>query len=335
LQYLYTGWDYYGGQLAQGNQVTIGNPDLEPVTTTAYEVGFGQQIGLNSSLNITAYYKEIRDLIVLKNRIDAKPNVYPQYQNGDFGTVKGVSLNFRMRRTQRITANLNYTLQWARGTGSTAGTSFYITWIGTEYYPTFVAPLDYDQRHTISANVDFRTNPDDGPMLFGSHIFGDVGLNLLAQIGSGFPFTPKKIGETVFTARFSTAFPTAATNSHYTNWTYDLGLRLDKTIRISKMDFNVYLWITNLLDSKIPFNRRNDRGQDYFERSLADIGSGIYEATGRPDDNGFLDTVEGQKWAADNGGERAAAMYRARINMPQNWQAPRQIRFGVRFNINP
>ena len=334
LQYLYTGWDVIGGQLAQGNQVTVGNPDLKPVKTTAYEVGFGQQLGLNASFNVTAYYKEIRDLLVLKNRTGATPKVYAQYQNGDYGTVKGLSFNFRLRRIERISANVNYSLQWAKGTGSTAGSSFYITWIGDEYYPTFVFPLDYDQRHTLSANVDFRTNPDDGPMIGGIYPFGNMGVNLLATAGSGFPYTPKRIGDTVFAARFSTAFPVAATNSAYTDWTYNLDIRMDKTIKLGKTDINVYLWVINLLGAKNPFQRRSDRGQDYFEGGQ-DGGFGVYEATGRVDDNGWLDTIEGQQWVQDNGGANAEALYRAYINDPRSWESPRQIRLGLRFNITP
>jgi len=326
LQYLYTGWDFFAGQLSQGNQVTVGNPDLKPVKTTSYEIGIGQQLGMNASLSITAYYKEIRDLIVLKNRTGAAPFVYPQYQNGDYGAVKGLSFTFRLRRTERVAANVNYTLQYARGTGSTSDSDFYITWIGNEYYPTFLAPLDYDQRHTLSGNVDFRLQPNDGPVLFGTHPFGNMGLNVLAQFGSGFPYTPKRIGDTVFGARFLTAFPVAATNSVYSNWSHHISLRLNKTLDYSGMQFDVYLWVVNVLGSKQPFNRKNNQEEYLY---------GLYEATGRPDDNGWLNTPEGQKWIEDNHGERAEALYRARINNPYNWDEPRQIRLGVRFNVTP
>ena len=64
-------------------------------------------------------------------------------------------------------------------------------------------------------------------------------------------------------------------------------------------------------------------------------GAGIYEATGRADDNGWLDTIEGQKWMDDNGGARAETMYRSRINDPRSWETPRQIRLGLRFDIRP
>ncbi len=326
LQYLYTGWDFFAGQLSQGNQVTVGNPDLKPVNTVSYEIGIGQQLGMNASLSITAYYKEISNLIVLKNRVNADPFVYPQYQNGDYGAVKGVSLNFRLRRTERVAGNVNYTLQYARGTGSTSDSDFYITWIGNEYYPTFLAPLDYDQRHTISVNVDFRFKPNDGPQLMGHYPFGNMGLNVLAQLGSGFPYTPKRVGDTVFGARFLTAFPVGATNSAYTNWSHSISLRLNKTVNLGNVQFDAYVWVLNVLGSKLPFNRKNNQN---------DFTSGIYEATGRPDDNGWLSTPEGQKWVEDHHGERAEALYRARVNNPYNWEAPRQIRLGLRFNINP
>ncbi len=326
LQFLYTGWDYYAGQLLQGNYVDIGNPDLGPVKTTSYEIGIGQQLGLNSSLSATAYYKEIKDLVVLKNRVNAAPSTYAQYQNGDYGTVKGLSLTYKLRRTNRVAANVSYTMQWAKGTGSTSSSNFYVAWIGDEYYPIFVSPLDYDQRHTLSLNVDFRTNPEDGPEFMGMRPLGNVGLNVLANAGSGFPYTPKRIADTVFQARNSTAYPIAGTNSAYTNWTHNINVRLDKKLNVAGVDFNVYLWVLNLLDSKQPFNRKNDRWN---------YTNGIYEATGQPDDNGWLNTNEGQKWVESNGGERAADLYQAFINSPENRDSPRQVRLGLRFNITP
>ncbi len=325
LQFLYTGWDYYAGQLLQGNQVNIGNPDLKPIKTTSYEVGIGQQLSENSSLSITAYYKEITDNVVLKNRVGANPVTYPQYQNGDYGNVKGLSFTYKLRRINRISGNISYTLQYASGTGSTSDSNFYITWIGQDsYYPIFVAPLDYDQRHTISANIDIVTKSDDGPTLMGYHIFGDMVFNVLMEIGSGFPYTPKKIADTIYLARFSTAYPVGATNSAYTNWTHNIDLKIVKKIDVPAVDLQVYVWVLNLLGSKQPFNRKIDRWN---------YTSGIYEATGSPDDNGWLSTTEGQRWVQANGGQRAIDMYQAYVNFPDNWNSPRQIRVGLRVGL--
>lgn len=310
LQYLYTGWTVYAANMTQGNQVEVNNPDLKPTQTISYEIGVGQQLGNNSSLSITAYYKEITDNIVLRNRVGAKPRVYAQFQNGDYGNVKGLSFTYKLRPTNGLSANVNYTLQYAQGTGSTSSNNFYITWIGNDYYPVFIYPLDFDQRHTLSVNLDYRRN--------------NWGVNVLAQAGSGFPYTPKRIADTVFGATYQTAFPVAGTNSAYTNWTSNINLRVDRSFKLAGVDMNVYLWVLNLLGTKQPFNRKND---------LQSYGSGIYEATGRPDDNGWLATDEGQKWIEANNGIRAEELYRARTNMPDNWDSPRQIRLGLRFGI--
>ena len=40
------------------------------------------------------------------------------YQNIDFGTVKGFSTSYDLRRTGRVQMTTNYTLQFADGTGS-------------------------------------------------------------------------------------------------------------------------------------------------------------------------------------------------------------------------
>jgi len=313
LRFLYTGWTYYAAQLVQGNQVDIGNPALEPIRTTSYEVGIAQQLTNSSSLSITAYYKEITNHVVLKNRQNASPSTYAQYQNGDYGKVKGMSFTYKLRPTGGLTANVNYTLQFAQGTGSTSASNFYVTWIGNEYYPIFVAPLSYDQRHTLSANLDYR--------------FNKWGANLLFNAGSGFPYTPKRVEDTIYQATFSTAYPVGGVNSVYTDWTYNLDLRLDRDIELAGVNFNIYLWVMNLLDTKQPFNRKDTRS------GSMGYTSGIYEATGRPDTNGWLETDRGQAWIESNGGQRAAEMYRSFINDPENWQAPRQVRLGLRFSL--
>jgi outer membrane receptor protein involved in Fe transport len=337
LAFLYTGWDFLAGQILQGNQVDIGNPDLKPTKTTQYEIGLSQQVGENASLDVSAFYKEIRDLVILRNRYLADPNTYPQYQNGDYGSVKGLSVNFDLRRVDRVSAHASYTLQFAGGTGSQAGSDWFITWISRAggYYPTHIAPLDFDQRHTGSLNLDFRTKPGDGPVLWGGHPFGKMGLNLNWHFGSGMPYTPKRIADTIFQADFSTAFPVGAVNSAYTDWTHQLDMKLDKSFAVAGVDFDVYVWVVNLLGTENPFTRKYNRGPDYGQQIWDTDYLGIFESTGLADDNGWLSTAEGQTWVENNGGAPAEAQYRAYINHPYNWGTPRQIRVGMRFDFNP
>lgn len=304
LDRLYIAYTDFANNLQAGNFTTSENPELRPVRTTAYEVGFRQQIGDNAALDVTAYYKELRDLVQARN-IQAQPVAYAAFVNGDYGTVKGVSATFQLRRTKRVAMSAQYTLQFAGGTGSAANDAFAINWLGNPpVYPTFVAPLDFDQRHTGAINFDFRTTATD--------VVGRAGLNLLLTFHSGRPYTPGQMRSAVFaTGPSAQNQPVAAINSATMPFFINLDAKLDKSFTVGNVDFNVYLWVINLLDNE---GVRN-----------------VYEQNGEPDTDGWLQTPQGEAFAAQ--APSAASFYRARVNSPFNFEEPRQYRLGVRFNI--
>jgi hypothetical protein len=308
LQNLYTGWDNLANQVVAGNQVNLANPELKPTKTTSYEVGFRQQLGDNAAIDVAAFYKETRDLIVLESLNDARPVPYDRFTNGDFGTVKGFSLKFDLRRTNRLASNIAYTFQQAGGTGSAAGTTFFVGWLGGTR-PTFVSPTDFDQRHSGSVNFDLQFLPSDGAIL------RDLNLNLLFTFGSGFPYTPRNVGDTVLGPGFATAFPRGAINSATGPWQSQLDLRLTKGFRIGAMDFDIFLWGVNIL------------GTENWDTTA------IFGATGSNSDNGYLDSPDGQNWIRENGGEPAANLYNLRQDVPGSWSVPRQWRLGLRFDL--
>jgi outer membrane receptor protein involved in Fe transport len=306
----------FANNLQAGNFTISGNPNLAPVKTTQYELGFRQQIGDNIAFNITAYYKELRDLIQLQQVFpspDAAHGQYTAYANGDYGTVKGLSFSFDLRRTQRVAARASYTLQFAGATGSNATTGARIAWLGGNTI-TFVSPTDFDQRHTGSVNVDIRTRADDGPLFLNGHPLGNVGLNLLFTFGSGLPYTPRR--PPIVSAIFATGpsavnRPGAPINSAHMPWTYNMDVRLDKRFEVGGIEFDAYLWVINLLNAKNV--------------------QAVFTTTGDAANDGWLATPEGRTWAKDN--PIAANFYLPRIQDPFRWGAPRQYRFGLRFTI--
>jgi hypothetical protein len=244
----------------------------------------------------------------------ARPTAYALFINGDFGNVKGFSFDFQLRRTARVMATANYTLQWANGTGSDPTTQRNIAWQNPTERPTYVSPLDYDQRNTGSINVDFRTLPEDGPELFGVRPLGELGINVWWTYGSGLAYTPM----TVISIPFATTgarFPVAAINTSHRPATSSVNLRIDKKIRIGtsigSFDLTPYIWVINLL------NTENVQT--------------VYNATGEPDDDGWFNTLEGQTWAAAQ--PTAAQWYYYRNADPERWAEPRQIRLGLRIDF--
>jgi len=313
LDRLFIGYTGFANRLQAGNFVTLNNPLLKPIKTTAFEVGFRQQLGNNAALNITAYYKELRDLIQARN-LNINQTTFATFINGDYGTVKGVSMTFELRRTQHVSAFASYTLQFAGGTGSASNDAFAINWLGNPpVYPTFVAPLSFDQRHTGSVNVDFRTVAGEGPRFLGGHPFGRFGANLLFTFGSGRPYTPGQMRSAVFgSGPAAQNRPQAAINSSYTPFTSQLDFKVDKSFEVGGVDFNVYFWAINILNTK---NVRS-----------------VYEQSGEPNTDGYLESDPGKSDIARLG-PNFVSYYDARVNNPNNYDLPRQYRLGLQFNL--
>ena len=177
--------------LAYKTATTVNNPDLKSQKTTNYEVGFKQALSSSSALTINAFYREMRDMMQYTRVAYAFPKEYYTWGNIDFGTVKGLSLAYEMRRTKNVRLNANYTLQFADGSGSSDVTGVNI--VNSEQ-PNLRAtlPLDYDQRHNLTASMDYRYGSGksyNGPLINGKQIFANAGVNLVATVGSGTPYS--------------------------------------------------------------------------------------------------------------------------------------------------
>ncbi|MCK5454730.1 MAG: hypothetical protein KAJ16_10230, partial [Calditrichia bacterium] len=299
---------------------------LEPVRTTSYEIGFRQQISKVAAFDITGFYRNIKgqvQLTVQESEPGAAIEDYGRYINGDFATSKGLELRLTLRRIQRLQAKVNYTLTQAEGTaswpwGHTASTV-------ERSRKTVIYPLAYSQPHRGSVNLDYRFAKDDG-----GPILEQLGLNLLFRFSSGHPYThvePTPSTRNPFYAGIEMnewvnqrAEPVHASN---TPWNFTIDMRIDKTISLfNQLQLNLYLRVTNLLNSKNTIN--------------------VYNITGDAYDDGFLSNREISQSTIDaSGGERYIAMYKA-INLvngqaywdwtrKQLYDHPRQIFLGIKL----
>jgi outer membrane receptor protein involved in Fe transport len=308
LENLYTSYGYleYKAKVG-GYYYPFGNPDLAPETTTAYEVGFTQQLASNARLDVTAFYKNVQDLVQVES-IRSSPNSYTTFRNTDYGTIKGVDFAFDMRRTENTTATVNYTFSYANGTGSVSNTQRNIAWTGG-IPPKQTSALDFDQRHKISLNVDWRLGRGQGPVLGSLHPLEDFGFNILVNMGSGTPYTPTKPYDEVTLAAVNIE-PAGPINSRYGPWTYRVDLKADRTINAGGLNVNAYIWVLNVLNRKNPAN--------------------VYTSSGVSDETG---------WLSNPVGERAysTAELRERYNLaqsnPNNYDVPRMVRFGLKTSF--
>src|SRR5690606_36072183 len=99
--------------------------------------------------DITAFYKDINgQLVYAFQPVVAGASVaqYPVYENQDFATTKGLEFSLKIRRIERVRAEINYTYSDSRGTNSFAASAFGSVQVNNAV-PTVIIPLDYDQTH--------------------------------------------------------------------------------------------------------------------------------------------------------------------------------------------
>ncbi|MCK4447363.1 MAG: TonB-dependent receptor, partial [Candidatus Marinimicrobia bacterium] len=303
---------------------------LDPIRTTSYEIGLRRQIAENVAFDVCAFYKNVKGLVEtikqLPSPTSAIPGYYDRFENGDFQTTKGLEFRLTLRRMNRLSGQINYTLTDAEGTASNS-TSNHGALYNNTILPTTINPLDFSQTHVGSINLDYRFGKDDG-----GPILEQMGVNLLFNFSSGHPFTyvyvPPGGQVDPFTAGVDYMWDTRwrfaeeAVGSSTTPWTSTTDLRLDKSIDIGPIKATAYLIVNNL------FNRKNVVN--------------VYERTGNASDDGFIsDPNNSATTVAGYGGQDYIDMYNA-INI-ENGQAywwdvgrelygtPRQIFFGIKI----
>jgi len=316
LVQLYVGYDYYEYKVTSGGYYyPIGNPNLRPERTTAYEIGMSQSFGDNTTLDINAFYKDILDQIQVYNQA-ASPRNYSSFKNSDYGTVKGLEFNLTQRAQNNIAFGVKYTLQYANGTGSFANTARNSAWTN-DNAPKQPASLEYDQRHSLIGNIDWRMGEQEGPAFAGGHPFENFSFNVLLYAGSGLPYSPQGVYNEVTLASV-TPTPTDVRNSVYMPWTSTIDFKAKKSFALGRYTIAPYIQVNNLL------NRDN---------VIA-----VYESTGRPNTTGWLSTEEGEAFSetfaeADASGLNGEQKYNLKENNPLNYGPPRQIFFGLQLSF--
>jgi hypothetical protein len=296
------------------NQDVVNNPNLKPEKTIDYELGFQQKLSNTSSIKLSAFYREMRDMAQVQYIYGAYPTKYMTYTNIDFGTVKGFTVSYDLRRTGNVTLRANYTLQFANGTGSNAETSRALIQTGQPNLRTSI-PLDFDQRHAFVANIDYRYGNGrnyNGPKMFGYDVLQNTGLNIVLNYGTGSPYSKRDVNTQLLVGSINGSRKPARTTINV-RFDRDFELKFGKEGK-AKAGLNVYVDINNILNTMNVIN--------------------VYQQTGNPDDDGFLANAKNQSVINSlNDPESFRNYYSMWINYPYNYSVPRTIRLGVQMTF--
>ena len=309
--------------LETGNVGWVNNPDLQPEKTIDYELGFQQVLNKRSSLKISGFYREMRNQVALVNKIGAYPQTYTTWGNIDFGTVKGLTVAYDLRRSGNITMRASYTLQFADGTGSNPTAAANLIASDAPNLRT-IYPYSYDQRHQIITTLDYRYGEGkdyNGPMVGGKQILKNMGANLVGNFASGTPYSRQ---ERITGAALITSPNPVLEGEPFGSrkpWQFRADLQIDKNIILKFGDekkksanMNIYLLVLNLFDTRNILN--------------------VYRATGNVNDDGYLNAAAFQNSISTQNDENAFRYYYAmKADNPYNYGIPRQIRLGCKIDF--
>ncbi len=288
------------------------NGALKAEETLQYEIGFRQMFNNVAAINLTAFYKNIKGLVnVQSHQFQRIPGgeihtaIYPE--NADFGTTKGLAFSLDVSRVKYFGLSLNYTFSIAEGTGSSTSSSQTAVFRNQDNLPPkVIAPLNFDQRHTATATVDFYI--PEGEM----GVFEMLDANVLLSFNSGRPYTPvdklNLVGDnTIISSNLGYI------NSAYGPSSFRVDFRLEKSFYISSLKLSPYLWIQNVFDAKNVVS--------------------VYRSTGSPSTTDWLNTAEGRA-TAQQVGEGYIQDYTSYEENPGNYGIPRLIRLGLKVDIS-
>ncbi len=157
----------------------LGNRDLNPRKTVAYELGIEHSIG-GLVADITAFYKDITQTIRTIRVITVNRTIYRTSGNGDYGDAKGVEISIRKPLSNYWGGYLNYT--YTTGIVGRSGDPSVIVAPGVNFpagQQEFVGDAIVYDRPRLKFGLTLATPPDFS-FLFG--ILSDVQFAIDYQI---------------------------------------------------------------------------------------------------------------------------------------------------------
>jgi hypothetical protein len=246
-----------------GNLGVAGNSNLKAQQTISGEVGVQQAFTDELSLDLTAYFRDIRNLAGTRAdeiRIFGGSSTYSQYINSDFGFVQGIVVTVNKRLSDNWSATVDYTFQSAKGNASDPAANRQAI-IDGEQPEIKLLKLNWDQTHTVNATFSYASEDN-------------WGFSLIAQYGSGFPYTPST----------SLNISTLLTNSELKPSSLNVDMRAYKDFLLGDFRLSLFARVYNLFDisnennvyndsgtadfTEAEFNRRTDDYPDTFVNSL-------------------------------------------------------------------
>ena len=246
--------------------VQLGNQRLKPEETRMYEVGVAQGVPGGFTLDVSGYYKDVRNLVQLALFSESTTDIaYQTFINRDYADIRGFRISLQ-RRSGLLRGSVRYRYEVATGKTSSAEDAPPQTTRNPDGTPNETRDgiglndilLDFDRTHNLIVQLTASTPRTLGPSVGGVRPLGGWTASLRTRARSGRPYTSFAAGDDVLVA--DARAPTE----------YQTSLKLTRGFRLgSGARGNVFVEVANLFDQRVyDYNRvfrdaRNLRAYDF------------------------------------------------------------------------
>jgi len=240
----------------QGNTAFLSNADLKPQKTVMYEIGLQQQLGNDIGMDVTMFYRDIRDWIGAStlNPTYLKSVAYTQFVNKDYSNVKGITFSLNKRYSNYFEAAIDYTYMVAEGTASNPQDEYHDRM--NDRAPRIqIIPLGWDQRHTLNGHLSLGQK--------------DWRISILGRLWTGTPYTPTfAVGEVAGASAFSGLSENSARKPNIT--TFDL--KFFKQFNFGSISTTLFAYVYNLFDFRGQTGIHSDTGNADYTLGVRSAG---------------------------------------------------------------
>ncbi len=231
---------------------TLGNPELKPENTQAYDIGIVRSLAGGFQIDVSAYYKDVKNLVESAFYKTEGGESYRTYINRDYADIKGFHVNFE-RVTGSLRGYLRYNYEEAKGKNSNPDNlavpvTFFnytpseeeLADLAEQRFPEDVF-LDYDRKHKVIVNVRYLTGKEAGFELLGFRPLANLSISNTFRYYTGRPYTlPPSLDPFGQALKFSKRTPDER----------DWRIRLEKRFSAGRTGVTAYLEGFNMLNQK-------------------------------------------------------------------------------------
>src|SRR3989339_679326 len=239
---------------SQSSFQKFGNPNLNPETTVAYELGLKTQFSNDDVLTVTAYYKDIFDYVSTRSAIITSVRLASQsfitYVNSDYARSRGIEVEYKKRIGKWFSGSAIFSYAITTGKSSSADEGVLVLSgdLNESVKEEFVV---WDRPVTSSITANFYVEEGSPLFGFGEGILDDYNFYIRAFFESG-----KRYTTALFTGSYdSQERPEYESDkiNRYTeigdNWFW-IDLNFEKYFNLYGLKFSLFIEVNNLLDNK-------------------------------------------------------------------------------------